>query len=192
MGNSVSTFARIRYNSLVTNTLQMANFRGICLKESQPLERTFAGQVTPLKRTFGRVNAPNKRTFVLNSRALVDSPPLSVKIRFRRLDSFGVVANPQAPVLVFLCAESWRGSGCFPLPFAGPRATTPGSTGGSHHGHLSIDPRLSTPYRRLRERRHRMLIDGRFVAAASGKTLSVYNPANGEVITHVPKPKPRT
>jgi hypothetical protein len=40
-------------------------FRGICLKESQPPERTFAGQVKPLKRTFGRVNAPEKPTFRL-------------------------------------------------------------------------------------------------------------------------------
>ena len=42
--------------------LLKGQFRGICLEESQPPERTFAGQVKPLKRTFGRVNAPDKRT----------------------------------------------------------------------------------------------------------------------------------
>jgi phenylacetaldehyde dehydrogenase len=34
---------------------------------------------------------------------------------------------------------------------------------------------------------HRMYIDGKFVAAASGKTFPVYNPATGEVIAHVPE-----
>ena len=32
-----------------------------------------------------------------------------------------------------------------------------------------------------------MLIDGRFVLAASGKTFPVYNPATGEVVAHVPE-----
>jgi phenylacetaldehyde dehydrogenase len=32
-----------------------------------------------------------------------------------------------------------------------------------------------------------MLIDGKFVKAASGKTLPVYNPATGEVMAHVPE-----
>jgi phenylacetaldehyde dehydrogenase len=32
-----------------------------------------------------------------------------------------------------------------------------------------------------------MLIDGRFVPAASGKTFAVYNPATGEVVTQVPE-----
>jgi phenylacetaldehyde dehydrogenase len=32
-----------------------------------------------------------------------------------------------------------------------------------------------------------MLIDGEFVGAKSGKTFPVYNPANGEVIAHVPE-----
>jgi hypothetical protein len=40
-------------------------FRGICLEESQPKERTFAGRAAPLKRTFGPVNAPDKPTFAL-------------------------------------------------------------------------------------------------------------------------------
>lgn len=52
---------------------------------------------------------------------------------------------------------------------------------------LSIDPRLSARTADFVSSDHRMLIDGRFVAAASGKTLPVYNPANGEVITHVPE-----
>jgi phenylacetaldehyde dehydrogenase len=32
-----------------------------------------------------------------------------------------------------------------------------------------------------------MLIDGRFVPAASGKTFPVYNPATGDILTHVPE-----
>ena len=32
-----------------------------------------------------------------------------------------------------------------------------------------------------------MYVDGRFVNAASGKTFPVYNPATGEVLTHVPE-----
>jgi phenylacetaldehyde dehydrogenase len=36
-------------------------------------------------------------------------------------------------------------------------------------------------------RKHRMLIDGNFVAAKSGKTFPVYNPATGDVITQVPE-----
>jgi acyl-CoA reductase-like NAD-dependent aldehyde dehydrogenase len=32
-----------------------------------------------------------------------------------------------------------------------------------------------------------MLIDGRMVPAASGKTFAVYNPATGTVITNVPE-----
>jgi phenylacetaldehyde dehydrogenase len=35
-------------------------------------------------------------------------------------------------------------------------------------------------------RRHQMLIDGRFVDAASGRTFPSYDPATGEVLAHVP------
>ena len=52
---------------------------------------------------------------------------------------------------------------------------------------LSIDPRVSARTADFVITDHRMLIDGRLVAAASGKTFPVYNPANGEVITHVPE-----
>jgi phenylacetaldehyde dehydrogenase len=52
---------------------------------------------------------------------------------------------------------------------------------------LSIDPRLSSRTANFVSSDHRMLIDGRFVAAASAKTFPVYNPATGEVITHVPE-----
>src|ERR1039458_2925063 len=34
---------------------------------------------------------------------------------------------------------------------------------------------------------HRLYIDGKFVAAASGKTFPVFNPATGDVIAHVPE-----
>ncbi len=35
--------------------------------------------------------------------------------------------------------------------------------------------------------RSKMLIDGKFVAAASGKTFESYNPATGDVLAHVPE-----
>ena len=34
-------------------------------------------------------------------------------------------------------------------------------------------------------RRHKLLIDGRWVDAASGKTFPSYDPATGEVLAHV-------
>jgi phenylacetaldehyde dehydrogenase len=52
---------------------------------------------------------------------------------------------------------------------------------------LSIDPRVSGHTADFVATEHRMLIDGRFVAAASGKTFPVYNPATGDILTHVPE-----
>src|SRR5664280_40948 len=52
---------------------------------------------------------------------------------------------------------------------------------------FTIDPRVSGRTADFVQREHRMFIDGRFVAAASGKTFPVYNPATGEVLTHVPE-----
>ncbi len=52
---------------------------------------------------------------------------------------------------------------------------------------LSIDPRVSGHTADFVATTHRMLIDGRFVAAASGKTFAVYNPATGDILTHVPE-----
>jgi len=52
---------------------------------------------------------------------------------------------------------------------------------------LSIDPRVSGRTADFVTADHRMLIDGRFVAAASGKTFPVYNPATGEAIAQVPE-----
>ncbi len=52
---------------------------------------------------------------------------------------------------------------------------------------LSIDPRVSGRTADFVATDHRMLIDGRFVTAASGKTFPVYNPAAGEVLTYVPE-----
>jgi hypothetical protein len=40
-------------------------FHGICLEESQPKERTFAGCAAPLERTFGRIEAPSGPSFSL-------------------------------------------------------------------------------------------------------------------------------
>ena len=57
---------------------------------------------------------------------------------------------------------------------------------------LSIDPRLSSRTADFVSSTHSMLIDGRFVAAASGQTFPSIIPRMGEVITHVPRPKPRT
>ena len=52
---------------------------------------------------------------------------------------------------------------------------------------LSIDPLVSPRTAGYVSQAHRMLIDGRFVEAASGKTFPVYNPATGDVMTHVPE-----
>ncbi|MFZ1941613.1 MAG: aldehyde dehydrogenase family protein, partial [Terracidiphilus sp.] len=52
---------------------------------------------------------------------------------------------------------------------------------------LSIDPRVSSRTTDFVGSDHKMLIDGRFVKAASGKTFPVYNPATGDVIAHVPE-----
>jgi len=50
---------------------------------------------------------------------------------------------------------------------------------------IALDPRLSQPVRAFLERRGKLLIDGELVAAASGKTFPVYNPATGTVIADV-------
>src|SRR5947209_19418461 len=52
---------------------------------------------------------------------------------------------------------------------------------------VTIDPRVSGRTVDFVQKDHRMLIDGRFVAAASGRTFPVYNPATGDVITRVPE-----
>src|ERR1700741_4312074 len=52
---------------------------------------------------------------------------------------------------------------------------------------VAIDPRVSGRTADFVQKDHRMLIDGRFVAAAAGQTFPVYNPATGDVITRVPE-----
>jgi len=52
---------------------------------------------------------------------------------------------------------------------------------------IAIDPRVSSRTAGFVSTDHRMLVDGRFVKAASGKTFPVYNPATGDVIAHVPE-----
>jgi len=52
---------------------------------------------------------------------------------------------------------------------------------------IALDPRLDKNTSNFIASEHRMLIDGKFVKAASGKTLPVYNPATGEVMAHVPE-----
>jgi phenylacetaldehyde dehydrogenase len=51
----------------------------------------------------------------------------------------------------------------------------------------SIDTRLNEKAADFVTHKHRMLIGGKFVNAASGKTFSVYDPATGEVIANVPE-----
>jgi phenylacetaldehyde dehydrogenase len=50
-----------------------------------------------------------------------------------------------------------------------------------------IDSRVTPKTADFFSRQHRMFIGGNFVAAASGKTFPVYNPATGEVIAQVPE-----
>jgi phenylacetaldehyde dehydrogenase len=52
---------------------------------------------------------------------------------------------------------------------------------------IPVDSRITSKTAEFFSRQHRMLIDGRFVLAASGKTFPVYNPASGEVVAHVPE-----
>jgi phenylacetaldehyde dehydrogenase len=52
---------------------------------------------------------------------------------------------------------------------------------------IPVDTRASARTSAFLQQEHRMLIDGRFVAAASGKTFPVYNPATGEIMAHVPE-----
>src|ERR1700728_950735 len=52
---------------------------------------------------------------------------------------------------------------------------------------IPVDTRIDSKTAEFFSRQHRMLIDGRFVAAASGKTFPVYNPATGEVVARVPE-----
>ncbi len=52
---------------------------------------------------------------------------------------------------------------------------------------IPVDARATATTSHFLTREHRMLIDGRFVPAASGKTFPVYNPATGEVMAHVPE-----
>ena len=51
----------------------------------------------------------------------------------------------------------------------------------------SPDHRLGAPAAAFAGARQQMLIDGKFVSAASGKTFPVFNPATGEVICEVPE-----
>jgi phenylacetaldehyde dehydrogenase len=52
---------------------------------------------------------------------------------------------------------------------------------------IPVDSRLNSKTAEFFSRQQRMLIDGRFVLAASGKTFPVYNPATGEVVAKVPE-----
>jgi phenylacetaldehyde dehydrogenase len=52
---------------------------------------------------------------------------------------------------------------------------------------IPVDSRVNSKTAEFFSRQHRMLIDGRFVLAASGKTFPVYNPATGEVVAQVPE-----
>ncbi len=52
---------------------------------------------------------------------------------------------------------------------------------------VPVDARISPKAAEFFSRKHRMLIDGRFVTAVSGKTFPVYNPATGEIIAQVPE-----
>lgn len=51
----------------------------------------------------------------------------------------------------------------------------------------AIDPRLGARASSFVTGKHAMLIDGKFVAAKSGKTFPVYNPADGTEICQVPE-----
>jgi len=49
----------------------------------------------------------------------------------------------------------------------------------------ALDSRLGAPAKAFVGRRNRLLIDGKLVDAASGKTFPDYNPATGTILTQV-------
>ena len=49
----------------------------------------------------------------------------------------------------------------------------------------ALDSRLGAPAKAFVGRRNRLLIDGKLVDAASGKTFDVYNPATGTILAKV-------
>ncbi len=52
---------------------------------------------------------------------------------------------------------------------------------------IALDARLSRAAREFIGRQPRLLIDGKLVTAASGKSFPVYNPATGEVVARIPE-----
>ena len=50
---------------------------------------------------------------------------------------------------------------------------------------IALDPPLGAPVREFLGRGGKLLIDGKLVAAASGKSFPVYNPATGTVVANV-------
>jgi len=52
---------------------------------------------------------------------------------------------------------------------------------------LITDLRVSRKTADFVSQDHKMFVDGRFVSAVSGKTFPVFNPATGDVVTHVPE-----
>ena len=50
---------------------------------------------------------------------------------------------------------------------------------------IALDSRLSKPTATFLSHHRKLLVDGEWVAAASGKTFSVYNPATGTVLAQV-------
>jgi phenylacetaldehyde dehydrogenase len=50
---------------------------------------------------------------------------------------------------------------------------------------MAAAPQIAPEVQRFVARRHKMLIDGKFADAASGKTFPSYDPATGEVLAHV-------
>src|ERR1700723_1062970 len=66
------------------------------------------------------------------------------------------------------------------------RLIAPTKPGGTNMDTIALDPRLRHANGFL-GRNAMMLIDGKMVAAASGKTFPVYNPATGTLIANVPE-----
>ena len=50
---------------------------------------------------------------------------------------------------------------------------------------VTLDKRLSQPAKEFLHQPSRLLIDGKLVEAASGKTFPVYNPATGAILMQV-------
>ena len=55
---------------------------------------------------------------------------------------------------------------------------------------IAVSPQIHPQVAEFIDQPRKMLINGRWVNAASGKTFPTYNPATGEILAHVAEERP--